>query len=299
MAPIRRSILSAYRFNWKWSRMLVLAAAMAAGSSVISSPQKTVGLETFEVATIKPSVSRGIIGGSCHGVDSKYSIAMAASAPALGRCFYSRTSLKALVLFAYRESADQGLTITGREGWTGTDVYDVEGKAEDPSSATQEQLRRMLQSLLRDRFKLQFHRETRVEQGFAIFRIGDGPNLKVTVGDEPKPGSLNEPQKGSLGIIPDGAGRILKARSMTVAAIVRALAGKPIMDKTGLTGLYDVSLSWTPDALDPVGLGDGSGDRSGPSWVTALREQLGIRVESQKVPVEVLVIDNAEKPTLN
>ncbi len=275
-------------------RLLLFAiaatTALAGPSRMHALPQQTL---SFEVATIKPTLSQGgIIGGSCHGLDSKYTTGQAAPPP-LGRCLYSRVSLKSLVMLAYRAAADERLTVTGGENWAGSDEFDVEGKADDPSTATQAQLQVMLQSLLRERFKLQAHRETREEPGFALFVV-DASKLKPASNEEAKPGVINQAPMGNFVILPEGTGRTMKGRSVNVASIARTLSGKPIADKTGLTGLYDVTVSWTPDV---VAGGDGT-DRLGPSWVTALREQLGLRVEAQKVPVPVLVIDHAEKPVM-
>ena len=104
--------------------------------------------------------------------------------------------------------------------------------------------------------------------------------------------------------MPDGAGRVMKAKTVrmpTIAGFVQSILGRPVLDKTGLAGVYDVSLTWTPDATQPFASSATSPsiEPAGPSLVTALREQLGLRLESQKVPVELFVIDRSEKPKEN
>src|SRR5262249_34418102 len=158
--------------------------------------------------------------------------------------------------------------------------------------------------LLRDRFKLQFHRESHEQDGYALLPDENHLKLKSASNEPTVPGAINQAPSGGLVILPDGAGRVMKARAVKTTAIARFVSsalGRPVEDRTGLSGLYDVTLSWTPSSVDtiPSPSGEASKDAMGPTLVTALREQLGLKLQAQKVTVERLVIDHAEKPTPN
>jgi hypothetical protein len=135
-----------------------------------------------------------------------------------------------------------------------------------PSAATPEQLSLMLQNLLADRFKLKFHRETREVPGYALVVAKNGPKLK-----ENKNANLNTimAQKTSM--------------SQLANTLTNLPDNVPVVDKTGLLGFYDFTLTWEP----------------GESVSAVLQEQLGLKLESQKVPVDFYVIDSAEKPSEN
>jgi len=286
--------------------IVLLAGAMFVCLSAdrLRSAGQTAALPKFEVATIKPTRSQGQVAeGRCHGVDSKYSATAAASAPPLGRCRYTLATLRSLVFFAYRESPEQNPTILGAEGWMTSELYDIEAKADDPATATEAQMKLMLQSLLREQFHLEVHVEVHEEPGFALHEVPSGAKLKATAGAEPKPGGLNQTPMGGTVILPDNGGRLMKGNGLSMARLanfVGGILGRPVENKTDLNGLYDVTLNWTPEVGESIGPASGnSTDPAGPSFVTAVREQWGLRLDSEKVPVHVLVIDHAEKPPQN
>jgi uncharacterized protein (TIGR03435 family) len=210
-------------------------------------------------------------------------------------------TLKQLVGFAYDVG---GYHISGGPKWLDSDRYSVEGK---PDSATPisrgpagiPAMRAMLQQLLAERFKLAVHHETREEQVYELVVTRGGSKLK----------DADTTRAGPKGIGSTGPGRLQgMAASMDVLVQVLAPAlSRSIIDKTGLTGKYDFTLEYTPELaqlqLSPPGPPDGQGppppDPNGPSLFTALQEQLGLRLESAKGPVEILVIDHAEKPDAN
>lgn len=210
----------------------------------------------------------------------------------------------------------QDFQIVGAPDWLNSERYDVVAKAPE-GEFTGEQVRPMLQSLLEERFKLASHTETRdlpiyelvkakpdgtlgpaltpgaVDCAAARGRRGGGPPLAP-----PQPG-----QKIECGMM-IGMGR-LNAGGMPLSELVRTLSqqvGRVIVDKTGLTGGYDFELTYAPEQLGfggPVQLNGAPPpvDPNAPNLFTALQEQLGLKLESARGPVDVLVIDRIEQPT--
>lgn len=138
----------------------------------------------------------------------------------------------------------------------------------------------MLRQLLADRFGLIFHRETKALVVYSLVVGKTGPKLKEGGTKGPY---LSRPAPGKL-----------VGTRASMAALTRALSGslgRPINDETGLKGQYDFTLTWTPDEI--------VGDVSGPSLFTALQDQLGLKLESKKAPVETIVIDHIGTPSPN
>ena len=237
----------------------------------------------FEVASVRVSSSgaNGVRGG-CHGIDSKYSPKELAAEPPLGRCVITDGRLSHLIYIAY------GLrsigSIKGAQDWVinGYDRFTVEAKAEDPTKATEQQLLGMLQNLLIDRFKLKFHLESKDMPGYALIVAKSGPKLQESTSEEvgtsfgaaikPMPGQpvTLTARKYSIGMLTD---------------LLSQIGPGPMMDRTELHGVYDFKLAWD--------------EAAGPSLSTALQEQLGLKLESAKVPVSFFVIESAQKPTEN
>ena len=171
----------------------------------------------------------------------------------------------------------------------------------------------MMQSLLTDRFKLRVHRETRDLPVFALVLArsdrrlgpkmqpatfdcsaaatararGETPAIPAPVGERPVCGARANPGRLLVG----GYAILDFARNLA------GFAGRPILDRTGLTGAYDFELTWTPDEAPPAGITLPAWyDPNGPSLQTAVQEQLGLKLDAATGPVEVLVIDGAEKP---
>jgi uncharacterized protein (TIGR03435 family) len=248
-------------------------------SQVLAQPQVTTAPLAFEVASVKPSTSgnNGVMGG-CHGIDSKYGRTQLDAAPPLGRCVIRDARLSHMIGIAYGVPMGR---IQGAADWVirGTDRFNVEAKADDPTKATEAQLLQMLQALLADRFKLKFRREDKDVPGFALVVAKNGPKLQEAKGDE----VVTLLSK----TMPDEPGS-LTARKMSMPALANALTvatAGPVIDKTDLIGDYDLKLSW--DAT------------SGPSIFSAVTEQLGLRLEPQKVPVSFFVIESAQRPSAN
>jgi uncharacterized protein (TIGR03435 family) len=188
--------------------------------------------------------------------------------------------------------------VSGGPSWITTDLYDVDAKADAPHSL--DDLHVMFQNLLIDRFKLQFHKETRELPAYELVVDKSGSKLTENL----------SPEKFDWPIQPTGRGKIQATRcSMAYFSwFISQRLDRPVLDETGLTQHYDFKLEWTPEPPPDLGGQGGAGANlaprelppaSGPDIFTALREQLGLRLESHKGPVEVMVIDHIEKPSEN
>jgi len=245
----------------------------------------------YEVASIKPN---------------KYSSHMLGLGFWIERFTATGVTLQGLIREAYEVEDNQ---ISGAPAWLDSERYDIEAKADKSVADELQKLsfdqrlveyRRMLQALLGDRFQLTLHRETKELPVYALVIAKKGPRLQET-----HPGD-NDPTGMTFGR------GLLKGEGVPIALLVRHLSqqrlGRPVLDKSGLTGKYDFTLQWTPEEnRAPMFKGTRDGgqgpdsppDSSGPSIFTAIQEQLGLRLESQKGPVEVLVIDHVERPSEN
>jgi uncharacterized protein (TIGR03435 family) len=183
-----------------------------------------------------------------------------------------------LIQLAYNiESADY---ISAMPGWMESQEYDVSAKVEGDQQLTLEQMRPMLQRLLEQRFHLVFHREAKMTSGFELIVAKGGPKLHPSK-DNGKPSAQILSNRLDVGHMD----------AEHIAGVLAHRAGQPVVDKTGLRGNFDFTLSYAPvnDANSSL-----------PDFFTALQEQLGLKLESQKVPVDFLVIDRVEKiPTEN
>jgi len=167
--------------------------------------------------------------------------------------------------------------------------YDVVAKAEGDRARTVGELRQMLQNLLAERFALKVHRETRAMAVYALVLDKGGPKFHESNGDDGAQGNF----------VVDGTMQKMAQVKCDMACLARSIRmsfvwDRPVVDRTGLKGTYDVKLQATPQywmGKEP--------DADNVSIFTALREQLGLRLEPRKLPIEVLVVDSAEKPELN
>src|SRR5579862_758631 len=190
-----------------------------------------------------------------------------------------RTNLKLLIMGSYDVHEFQ---VSGGPGWIDREWYDIAAKADD--DAKDQNVMLMMRCLLADRFKLAFHREKQEQTVFELAVAKNGPRIHKSAPDAAYSMRLS-------------AGGIMTATAMGMSDFVNWLSSavhRPVTDKTGLAGGFDIKLEWTPDGAEP----DADGTRA-PSIFTALQEQLGLRLESRKAPVEVLVIDHAERPGEN
>ncbi len=233
---------------------------------------------TFEVAAVKPDDPDARVHSvDCHDPSSPI------SAAGRGRCSVRSASLKMMILYAYGlEERAYGVEepIRGGPAWMATEAYGIEAKAEDPTTSTAD-LKRMLQNLLADRFKLQLHFVTQEFTGYALVIGNDAGKLQ--------PGDSTASRGAVSSRVPPTA--FFKGKNTGLDTLARALSrmlSAPVENRTGLSGNYAINLSWAANDESPE-----------PSLPTVLQDQLGLKLESMKVPVKLIVIDHAEKPTGN
>jgi uncharacterized protein (TIGR03435 family) len=220
----------------------------------------------FEVASIKPDTSN--MGGPFRIGPNILSM---------------RASLKTMVEQAWEAEFYQ---IDGGPEWEHTELFDVEAKA--AGEASPHQIRLMLQTLLADRFQLKLHRETRTMAGYVLSADKGGPKL---------PPALTSVPEGSDGRIQVGGG--IWAFGATMKLLARALSlqmGQPVLDQTKVEGNYDFRLRFD-DVSPEIAATSTTGVPLG-SVFGALRE-IGLKLEARKVPIEMVVIGSAERPSPN
>jgi uncharacterized protein (TIGR03435 family) len=224
--------------------------------------------QAFEAASIVVNKSRGNQGG----VRADPAILTATNA-----------TMKQLILYAYQ--------VAGPD-WLDSERYDVRGKAE--GTASTDQMRLMLRGLLAERFRLQAHRETKEMPVYWLVVAKNGPKLH----DVKEADALM--QNGSPPALRPGVnGMFIRARLSDLADVLARPLGRPVLDKTGIDGWYFFQLEW---ALDPPpGAGAVTAEpratipETDPSLFTALEDKFGLRLESRRSAIEVLVIDQVER----
>jgi uncharacterized protein (TIGR03435 family) len=196
----------------------------------------------------------------------------------------TNVTLTTLLMNAYDIRSD--LT-SGLPGWANSVHFDVNAKVSDPDinalkNLSREQRRAMLITLLVERFHLKAHIETKTLPTYDLVIAKGGPRLKENTSH---PGSM---------IIYNSKITAVGFTISNLAANLAFIVERNVVDKTGLTGKYDITLKWRPDDQESAGT-----DNNDPDLFTALQEQLGLKLESSKGPVDTLVIDHAEMPTAN
>jgi uncharacterized protein (TIGR03435 family) len=222
-----------------------------------------------------------------------------------GRWSSRNASLQMIILTAY---GIQPYQLIGGPNWMESDGFDIEAKADGEASTAQMLL--MLQSLLADRFKLAVHRETREQPVYNLTaKAAFNPPPPKEGGCEPlDPAAPPHPGPMPCGMVRTGLSGFLDGYSVPMSKVVYPLAsvmGRPVIDRTGFTGIMDLHLKFTPDATTQglpggaLGAPPADPDPSRPNIFDALQEQLGLKLTASKGPVDVLVIDHVERPTAN
>ncbi len=287
--------------------MPLLAAAAFVTTRILCQTQSAPPRLEFEVASIKPTAP--------GGGDRAF---MGTKGP--GRFDAENISVRTFIAEAYGVKTFE---IYGAPAWLGTDRYDITAKVEasSPAKQTVEEMmadrRLRLQTLLEDRCALKVHRETKELPVYALAIAKSGvkvkpPNCVVfDINNRPAPPAPGEPRPsycGNMRTGRNGANLNLTATGITMKDVVRWLSNttnRTVIDKTGYAEKFDAVMDWTPDGTlrpspaDDPSKPEPSADTVGPSIFTALQEQLGLKLESTKGPVEVLVIDHVEKPSAN
>ncbi len=190
--------------------------------------------------------------------------------------------------------------IAGLPGWATQEGYDVTAKVSDADSAAFHQVTDpiqrmpMLQKILTDRFSLRFHYETKELPVYALV-VGKGGSRMTEIQPAIGPNGMKEGGGRQLGH------GLIKSMGQPMKPLVNQLAivlGRTVVDRTSLTGYYNFTLRWTPDQTTTQA-GSALEADSAPSIFTAVEEQLGLKLESTKAPVKVLVVDRIERPTAN
>jgi uncharacterized protein (TIGR03435 family) len=227
-------------------------------------------------------------------------------------------SLPGLIAWAYQLKPDEARLISGSPDWANSESFDIEAQAS--GNLPRDRMFLMLQSLLADRFKLALHHETREVPVYALVFAKPGktgpqlqphsdaaPCLKI---DPSRPFPTTDfgvipPPPPACGRFISGAHR-LAGNDVTMEMLAANLGAsssvdRTVVNRTGLNGAFDLNLEFTPGGQPASQLGEaGAPDASGPPLIfTALQEQLGLKLESTKGPVDVLVIDHVEQPTPN
>jgi len=250
-------------------------------------------LSTFEVASVKPNKSgttQANIGMPPNGVN------------------LVNLPLRGIIQLFFQ--INQPSKVIGIPDWTITERFDINARAAGPITADERRL--MMQALLADRFKLAARKEKREVTVLALMlNRADGklgPNLIenkecILPGAAAAQAETPAPAKQVCGPKTGGAGRfLLVGQTMQQFTSLLALAlGRTVVDKTGLTARYDIDLNYAPERQLPPGVEvpGTPADPNGPSIYTAVREQLGLKLEQQKDQEEVLIIDHIERPTEN
>ena len=255
--------------------MLLLLLTAAGGVSQLKTD--TAKRLEFEVASVKPS-NPGDNGGGIKPLPG-------------GQTYVARNApVKVMIKLMFHLNDRQ---ISGAPAWLETDRYDVEAKADGPH--TIDELHVMFQNLLIDRFKLQFHKEMRTLPAYELVVDKSGTKLAENT----------SPEHFDIPIQPTGFGKLQATHcSMSYFSwVLSQRLDRPVIDQTGLGRFYDFTLEWTPEV--PPGLAarpEAAANlppTNGPDIFTALREQLGLKLDSYKGPVEVMVIDHVERPSEN
>jgi len=223
--------------------------------------------------------------------------------PANGRLTFTRADLKTMIGIAY---GVKKLDIVGGPSWLGSDRFDVSAITPELSLST-ERYHDMLQAMLEERFHLATHRESRQEPVYTLLQSKAGkllapqPGTCTPAGPNAPPPTPQNLRCGTFNVTANHLeGR--KVTTKNLAAILINVLGRPVTDHTSYSGTFDVRLDYARESTvfnTPTGADAANADPPLPSIFTALQEQLGLKLESQKGTVEVLVVDRAEKPSAN
>jgi uncharacterized protein (TIGR03435 family) len=254
---------------------------LAAAPLLAQGPSKVPPDLRFDVASLKPSPPGGRGGGI---------------RPAAGGQRYEAVNctIKTMIMVANAIKADQ---IVGGPDWLASDLYDMEAKAEKASNG--DELHVMLMNMLVDRLNLKIHREKKEMRMYALTVGKDGPKMTPHEADSAGDPWIDQTQIKFLHM----QMKATAVRMDYVAFRLGMLMDLPVVDLSGLPGSFDFKLEYTRDL--PPGFPEGGKvngedpDTSGPTIFEALRKQLGLELKAQRGPVDVIVIDHAERPTAN
>lgn len=243
-----------------------MGAWLAITVSTSALAQSTTKAPAFDAASVRPNLT-GANGGSLSRSG--------------GRITVENFSLRECIAFAYGIATGRDYELSG-PAWLDTEKFDI--AATFPTETSRDSVREMLQTLLAERFSLKTHRENRKFESYVLVVGKRGPKVR-------------EGSTGGDGAFIFGEDHVT-VRSFSMSGFADRLSGpvfklgRPVVDMTGMKGVYDFTLNWAPD--------DASADaRSGASIFTALQEQLGLKLEPRKIAFRILVVDHADKDPPN
>lgn len=284
-------------------RAASIAGLVFAAAALAQTPARP----TFEAAAIHVQQNCRAVGNNRGNLSS-------------GRLAVPCVSIRALIRAAYGVFDANGqmlarpINVVGGPGWLDSDLYELDAKAEGAASVDQT-VGRMLQAFLEDRCKLKVHREAHETAVYALTVAKGGSKLKESAPDSCAPLDLSHPPTDDR-VVPCGfpsmqgknGNIIADGRGMTMAEFAARLLGRvdrPVVDKTGLTGRYDIHLEYSMIDAGSVRLNGADGgmplppDSDGASIFSAVQSQLGLRLASDKAPIDVIVVDSIERPSEN
>jgi uncharacterized protein (TIGR03435 family) len=204
------------------------------------------------------------------------------------------TTVNDLITFGYSIQTKQ---MVNAPGWF-DEKYDIDGVPDVEGQPNIQQMRILIRDALVERFGLKFHNEQRELSVYTLTVAKGGPKLTITTDKPSTPGNF----------IFRGLGRLMVTNSTMTDfchGMQEAVMDKPVVDQTGLTDRYDFNLNWTPDQSQFAAMGGNvpppntDDPNAPPSLYIALQEQLGLKLESGKAQVDVMVVDHVEKPSPN
>jgi uncharacterized protein (TIGR03435 family) len=258
---------------------IALAARNLHAQATPTLPAATTPLPTYDIVSIKPNKT----GSGNVSVDSGD-----------GNYTASNVSLKMLIIEAYSLKESQVFDLPK---WGDSARFDIKAKVLEPnkkvlSALTDQQSAAMLQPMLTDRFHLTFHHEQKTLPVYELVLVKTGAKFKQTTAAEmDSPDGVNGVHSGGISI----HNRDLVATGIPMSSFADSLSyqlHRIVVDKTGLTGKYNLTLSWAPDDGTPQ-----APDSTLPSIFTALQEQLGLKLEPGKAPIGAFIVDHAEIPS--
>ncbi len=235
----------------------------------------------FDIATIKPN-DKGATSMQRLTINGRNFVTVA-------------SSLTDLIGFAYKLQTKQ---ILGAPDWSDRDRYDINATLDTEGAPTDKQLRSAIRKLLEDRFKLAVHQDKKELPAFVLTVAKTGPKLTPTEVTGPLPG---------LGLVPGPTGVTLVVRNGLISEFDELLQSmvldRPVVDQTGIPGKFDISVTFTPDDSQfhghPPPIKKADDVEAAPSLFEAIQQKLGLKLEAQKAPVPVIVLDHVEKPSAN
>lgn len=262
-------------------RQIAITALVLSGCGIFAQPDAPpTRFDAFEVATVKP-------------VDVDAKAARFITMQGTHRFVVKAYTLKLMIAAAYDLNPR---TIAGGPGWIESDHYDILATTPGEVRPTHEEQMSMLRSLLADRFKLTFHREQKEFSIYVLEVAKTGPKIKLSTAAADEPAALVStvyPQR-----------ILLPARNATMddlaSLMQRAILDRPVVNKTGLSGKYDFDLEWAPEETQFGGeIPAASSEAPSAPLFTAIQQQLGLKLEVTRGPVEALVVDHAERASAN